>query len=63
MNGYKSFYNGNSVDIYAETKFEAHKKAVEYFQNQNRRRKVKSWDVSTNLCEKDGNQVIHIADF
>lgn len=57
MNGYKAFYKGKTLDVYAATSYEAQKKAALIFKNK------KSYEVTVILCEKAGEQVTHIADF
>lgn len=57
MNGYKAFFNGKTWDVYAATKFEAYKKAVEHFKPA----KSKAHTVYVELCELDGKQVTHVA--
>lgn len=57
MNGYIAFYKGKQTEVYAETSFEAQKKAAEIFKAKKR------YDVIVHLCEKDGKQVTHRADF
>lgn len=55
MNGYKAFYKGKQLDVYADTSYKAQLKAAELFKAK------KSYDVTVILCEKQGEQVIHIA--
>ena len=55
MNGYKAFYNGKSIEIYAETLFAAKTKAVAEFKV----RPKKQHMISIVLCEKDGETVTH----
>jgi hypothetical protein len=55
MNGYKAFYKGRSIEITAETSYKAQLKAAEIFKAK------KSYDVTVVLCEKDGQQVTHVA--
>jgi hypothetical protein len=57
MNGYIAFYKGKQIEVYAETSFEAQKKAAEVFKAKKR------YDVVVHLCEKDGKEIIHQADF
>jgi hypothetical protein len=57
MNGYKAFYKGKTLEVYAETSYEAQQKAALLFKAK------KSYDVSVVLCEKDNAQVVHTADF
>jgi hypothetical protein len=55
MNGYKAFYGGKSIEIYATTSYEAWKLAVEKFKAP----KKKAHMVTVVLCEKDGVTVTH----
>lgn len=57
MNGYKAFYKGKSIDIMANTSYEAQKLAALKFKAK------KSYEVTVILCEKQGEQVTHNADF
>lgn len=57
MNGYKCFYKGKTLEVYANTSYEAQKKAAELFKAK------KSYDVTVVLCEKNGEQITHIPDF
>ena len=57
MNGYKAFYKGKSIDIMANTAYEAQKAAALKFKAK------KSYEVTVILCEKQGEQVTHNADF
>ena len=55
MNGYKAFYKGKEIDVYAETSYKAQLKAAEIFKAK------KSYEVQVMLCEKEGKQITHIA--
>ncbi|MPR11943.1 hypothetical protein [Microvirga tunisiensis] len=57
MNGYKAFYNGRETDIHADTLLQAKEKAVAFFKPP----KSKTHMVHVHLCEKDGEQVTHVA--
>jgi hypothetical protein len=57
MNGYKAFYKGKSIEVYANTSYEAQKVAAKQFKAK------KSYDVTVVLCEKKGEQVIHTQPF
>jgi len=58
MNGYKAFYKGKSIEVYANTSYEAQEKAAKLFKAR------KSYQVTVVLCEKAGQQVTHsTADF
>lgn len=58
MNGYKAFYRGKSIEVYAETSFKAQELAAKQFKAK------KSYDVTVMLCETNvvqgvGTQVVH----
>lgn len=53
MNGYKCFYKGKTIEVYANTSYEAQKLAAAQFKAK------KSYDVTVVLCEKQGKQVAH----
>ncbi len=57
MNGYKAFYKGKSIEVYAETSLKARDEAARQFKTK------KAYDVTVVLCEKQGQQVVHTADF
>ena len=57
MNGYKAFYKGKQLEVYAESSYEAQLKAAKEFKAK------KSYEVTVVLCEKNGDEVIHVADF
>jgi len=59
LHGYKAFYNGKETDIYAIGLYPAKLKAIEYFKPT----KAKAHMVHVHLCELNGKQVEHIADF
>ena len=59
MNGYKCFWKGKEVEVYAYTSYEAQKKAVVEFEKTAGRTKVHGYDISVLLCEKDKKEVIH----
>ncbi len=62
MNGYKAFFKGKTLDVYAETSFKAQQEAAKQFKAK------KSYEVTVCLCETDtdgtnkGNQVITTID-
>lgn len=63
MNGYKAFYKGKEIEVYANTSLEAQNKAAKEFKAK------KSYEVTVVLCETDtdgphnpGKQVTHRAD-
>lgn len=54
MNGYKAFYKGKSIEVYADTSYQAQQKAASIFKAK------KSYDVTVVLCEKNDTPVVHI---
>jgi hypothetical protein len=64
MNGYKVFYNGRSIDVYAETLLEAHQRGLDAFKPPKSKRHM----VHAHLCETNtsgpdnpGKMVAHTA--
>ena len=55
MNGYKAFYSGKEIEVYAETLYAAKLKAVAAFKASPK----KAHMISVVLCEKDGETVTH----
>lgn len=61
MNGYKAYYRGKEIEVFAETSYKAQQQAVIVFKAK------KSYEVTVMLCEKDtdgskpGEQVTHTA--
>ena len=55
MNGYKAFYSGKEIEVYAETMLAAKLKAVATFKVSPKKQHM----VSVVLCEKDGETVTH----
>ena len=53
MNGYKAFYKGKSIEVYANTSYEAQEKAAKIFKAR------KPYQVTVVLCEKAGQQVTY----
>jgi hypothetical protein len=53
MNGYKCFFKGKTIEVEANTSFDAQKIAAAKFKAK------KSYDVTVVLCEKNGKQVTH----
>jgi hypothetical protein len=54
QNGYKAFYKGKSIEVFANTSYEAQQKAAAQFKAK------KSYDVTVVLCQKAGEQVTHL---
>lgn len=53
MNGYKCFYKRKTIEVYADTSYEAQQKAAKEFKAK------KSYEVVVCLCEKQGEQVTY----
>jgi hypothetical protein len=53
MNGYKAFYRGKTIEVTADTSYNAQKAAATVFKAK------KAYEVTVVLCEKDGETVIH----
>ncbi len=62
MNRYVALWNGERIELKAKTSYEAQKLATVALQK-GTRKKVKGYDVTVVLCEKDGEQVVHTPDF
>ncbi len=59
MNGYKCFWNGKELDIYADSMYDAQVIATDEFQKGAGRKKVKGYDITVMLCEVKGEQYYH----
>jgi hypothetical protein len=59
--GYKAFYKGREIELYSDTIYHAQLKAANIFGIKPNKRGTHLWQVSVALCEKDGEEVIHIA--
>lgn len=57
MNGYIAFYKGRKLEVHARSSYEAQCKAASLFKAK------RSYDVTVVLCEVEGKQVVHTADF
>jgi hypothetical protein len=55
MNGYIAFYKGKRYELYANSKYEAQKKAAEFFKAK------KSYEVNVELAEVNEKDITHIA--
>lgn len=53
MNAYLAYYKNRKAEVFAETAYQAQKKAAEQFKAK------KSYEVDVYLCEVDGKQVVH----
>jgi len=62
MNGYICFWNDKSLEIMADTSYQAQQRAIREFQK-NTRKKVNGYDITVVLAEKEGEQIIHNPDF
>ena len=57
MYGYKAFFNGKELELFADSSYQAQIKAAALF-------KVKKpYQVTIVLCEKHGEQVVHTPTF
>lgn len=61
MNGYICLWKGKRVEVYAETTYQAQTKAVEEFKKVAGRKKVKAYEVSVHLAEREGSTITHRA--
>lgn len=52
MNGYKAFYKGKTVNVYADSSYKAQLDAAKLFKAK------KSYQVTVVLCEKKGKGII-----
>ena len=59
MNGYKCFWNGKELDVYAQSQYGAQIHATGEFQKIAGRKKVKTYDIEVMLCEVNGEQYYH----
>ena len=62
MNGYIGIYKGKQYETRAETSYKAQQQLQEQIQATTRR-KVKGYDISVILAEKNGEQVTHTPTF
>ena len=58
MNGYIAIWNGKRIEVFADTSYKAQCEAEKEFQKYSRK-KVKGYEITVILCEKDGKQVVH----
>jgi hypothetical protein len=61
MNKYGAIWQGKELEIMADTTYQAQRLAVEQFQKIAGRRKVKGWEITLGLLERDGVEYIHVA--
>lgn len=59
MNGYVAFYNQRRTEVYADSLYEAKELAIAAFKPPKSKRHM----VTVVLAEKDGQPVVHAADF
>jgi hypothetical protein len=57
MNTYKAFHKGREIEVQAETSYKAQQLAAQQFKAK------KSYDVTVVIVAKDGEPIVHIADF
>ena len=55
VNGYIAYYDGQQTEIYADTSYDAQKKAIDFFNPP----ESKKHTVTVMIAEKDGEQVTH----
>ena len=55
--GYIAMYKGKKIEVYSDTSYHAQLEAARIFKAK------KSYEVDVYLCEKNGQEVIHTADF
>ena len=60
-NGYIGLWKGKRAEVRAKTSYAAQQALVSVFQKQAGRKKVKGFDITVKLAEKDGKQVVHNA--
>lgn len=58
MNGYICFYKGRQLEVLAETSYAAQQAATAKFQA-GQRAKIKSYEVTPVLAERQGEPVVH----
>ena len=59
MNGYVCFFGSRSVEVFADTSYQAQKKAIEIFKVSQKN----SYKVSVLLAEKNNNQIVQAPNF
>ena len=59
MNGYIGIYKGKQYETHAQTSYQAQQQLQEQIQATTRR-KIKGYDISVVLAEKNGGQVTHL---
>jgi hypothetical protein len=57
MLGYKGFYSGKTAEVYATSSYGAQKEFAKLWNVPEKKR----YKITVVLCEKDGEQVTHIA--
>ena len=55
MHGYKAFYRDKEIEVHADSSYAAQKIAAKQFKAR------KPYEVTVMLCEKDGEQIVHVA--
>ena len=55
MNGYKAFYKGKTIEVMADSSYQAQLKAAQVFKAK------KAYEITVMLCEVNGEQIIHNA--
>lgn len=59
MNGYIAYYGNDRAEVHADTTIAARDKAIAIFQKKNPRRRIKPFEVSVMLAEKNAIPVVH----
>jgi hypothetical protein len=57
MNGYKAFNKGRTIEVMADSSYQAQLKASQVFKAK------KAYEITVMLCEVNGEQIIHNATF
>lgn len=58
MNSYIAYYGNNVVEVHSHTTMEARDKAISLFQTLYPRRRIKPFEVTVLLTEKDSTPVV-----
>ncbi len=61
MNGYIALYNGERIELYADSAYSAQQKALGAFRNMHPRSRPRPGQVRVYLAKKDGEEVVHVA--
>lgn len=58
MNSYIAYYGNNVAEVHSHTTLAARDKAISIFQKLNPRRRIKPFEVSVLLAQKDSTPVV-----